>query len=1036
MKKITKRIITYLLAFAVVFSSAIAIQPAKTEAASVKYVKSLKVSTKVSVAVGAKKTVKVTVKAVGKANTKVKVKSSDKKIVTASYSKKTKKITLTGISAGSAKVTVMTAAKNKKGKAIKKTIKVTVTKNGASSTPTTIAVTSVSLSESTAFILKGNSKQLFATVTPNNATDRTLKWSSSAPAVAIVSNAGLVKAVNRGTAVITVENTASRKKAACTVTVLDEVTATTQDELEKALSSNYTGRIILKPSKGAEITIPSGNYEGTNLVVEAEEESRITNNGIFGNVAVSGGTYNENASVNSLLITGVANVKISGNSSVDVTVAIADNSADEKVKLENNGTISDLAIQSAGSVAIDGTSSSNLPIPVSIRAKDVTLSSNQNVEVNATEKAKLVLTGDTDQTTVTVDKEANLPDVFGVGFIPYTVTETGVTGTIAAEVSEDLGPVDIQGLVRDAYTGDVLSDVDIYLIPYKDYNEGNLSENPKKTDAGGNYQYEQVKSGNYYLVMQKEGYKDAIQLLTASSRFNTVYINEVMELLNAAREDNETAAISGIVKDAANGNGIAGITVELRKNKGNIIGNPIETAVTGDDGSYSFENCAADQYTLKFQDKRETEEEKYILLSKNVCVKADQNVDGNTTLSKPIKGSGIRFVLTWGSEGEGVPSDLDTHLFAPTIDGGYKEIYYSSMYYNIGNQVYAMLDVDDTNYDGPETATILSDLKGIYYYYVYNYDTDGNLPTSKARVDVYSGNELLTSYNVPSQPNSGDWWKVCSYNSANGSIISYNSILDELDFDQEYTNNDMQYIQSMESSFGINWSESFDGLYIRSSAESLDMLKNDLTVEMADGYSFAWKTSTEDGVTAILDILKDGRKVGYYNVYYSYSVIVDIDITGAGVARYSQDDDELEIYIYSAVSIDYDSLTYTVSDQRFEAAVEEDDRGDMYLVIRGKETKEEIQRYYLYNETGYYITDVTGSYIQRFREQKEYVDVYYNEDYENVLDWNDVGFTFVNGYTGEVVRQEDEDNSGYYTILQIKDSSGNNVVTKSLYWEW
>lgn len=872
MKKITKRIITYVLVFAMAFSGAIAMQPAKAEAASAKYVKLLKVSTKASVAVGDKKTVKVTVKAIGKANTKVKVKSSDKKIVTASYSKKTKQITLTGIKQGNAKVTVTTAAKNKKGKAIKKTIQVTVTKSGTSGTPTTIAVTSVSLSESTVAILKGNSRQLFATVTPSNATNRALKWSSSAPAVATVSNVGLVRAVSRGTAVITVENAASGKKATCTVTVLDEVTATTQDELEEALSSSYTGKIILKPAKGAEITIPSGNYDGTDLVVQADEESRITNNGIFGNVAVSGGTYHENASVNSLLITGAANVKISGNSNVDVTVAIADNSADAKVKLENNGTISNLAVQSAGSVAIDGTSSSNLPIPVSIRAKDVTLSSNQNVEVNATEKAKLVLTGDTNQTTVTVDKEANLPDVFGVGFIPYTVTETGATGAIAAEASEDLEPLDIQGLVRDAYAGDVLSDVDVHLIPYKDYNEGDLSENPEKTDADGNYQYEQVKSGNYYLVMQKEGYKDAVQLLTASSRFNTVYINEVMELLDASREDNETATISGIVKDAANGNGIAGITVELRKNKGNIIGNPIKTAVTDEDGSYSFKGCAADQYTLKFQDKRETDEEKYILLSKNVCVKADQNADGNTTLSKPIKGSGIRFVLTWGSEGEGVPGDLDTHLFAPTIDGGYKEIYFDSMYYNIGNQIYAMLDVDDTDYDGPETATILSDLKGIYYYYVYNYDEDGNLPTSKARVDVYSGNELLTSYNVPSQPNSGDWWKVCSYNSANGSISSYNAILDELDFDQEYTDTDMKYIQLIENSLeeDLDWYESNAGLYIEGYTESWDILQNSLTIEMISGYSYAWEPGTEDDVDAILDILKDGKKVGYYNVYYSY----------------------------------------------------------------------------------------------------------------------------------------------------------------------
>lgn len=1035
MKLITKRIVTCVLTFVMVFSCAVAVQPVKAEAASKKYVKSLKVSSKVNVTAGSKKTVKVTVKVSGKASKKVKVKSLNKKVVKASYSVKTKKITLKGLKKGTAKVTVTTAGKNKKGKAIKKTIRVTVKKKSAPTptpapskpAPVRIEVTSVSMTESTASILKGNSKQLFATVMPDNATDRSLRWSSSAPAVAAVNSTGLVKAVSKGSAVITAENAASGKKAVCTVTVLDEVTAVTQKELEEVLSSDYAGKILLKPEAGTEIVIPSGNYTGMDLVIQAAEGNIITNNALFNSVSVSGGIYNENASENSLLITGPVNVTISESSSADIIVAVTDNSSAANVKLVNNGGLSNLAIQSAGTVSIEGSSSAL--IPVSISGKNVTLNSNQNMEVNATEKANLVLTGDTDQTTVTVDKEANIPDISGVGIIQCTVTETGKTEAIVADPSADLGPVDIQGAVKDAYTGNAVSDADVYLIPYKDFGEGDLTGSTvksQKTDADGNYQYVQADSGNYYLVIQKEGYKDAVQLLTASSRFNSVYENEVMELLDTSKTG--SGGISGTVKDAASGNDISGITVELRKNKGNIIGEPVETVTTDESGVYSFGSLEADQYTLQFKDQRETNEEKYILLSKNVCVKADESADGSITLSKPVKGSGIRFVLTWGSEGEGVPDDLDTHLFAPTIDGGYREVYYGSRYYMVGSQVYAMLDVDDTDYEGPETATILSDLKGIYYYYVYNFSGDGNLPTSRARVDVYSGNELLTSYNVPStQANSGNWWKVCSYNSANGSISSYNLILDELDLTSEYTEENMVYIQSIESSSGlidydISREDPEGGIYIKGSQDSWDAMKDLLTVKMIDGYEAAWDTNKKDGVDAVLNILKNGQKVGYYNVYYSFSV--DVDITGEGVVRYNKNESEIDIY--SADSVDFSSLTYTVSDSRYEAVVADDE-----LIICRKGIMEEVRRYNLYNVTGYYIKNVTGySDITGFNEYQGAVCVYYKDDDSGSRNWNDVRFTFADGYTGDVVSSGDE-----YT-LQVKNSSGSIVVEKILEWDW
>ena len=79
-----------------------------------------------------------------------------------------------------------------------------------------ISVTSVSLSQTSLFLMVGGSAALTATVYPSNASDKTVTWTSSNTSVATVSN-GTVTAKAAGTATITA--TADGKSATCTVTV-------------------------------------------------------------------------------------------------------------------------------------------------------------------------------------------------------------------------------------------------------------------------------------------------------------------------------------------------------------------------------------------------------------------------------------------------------------------------------------------------------------------------------------------------------------------------------------------------------------------------------------------------------------------------------------------------------------------------------------------------------------------------------------------------------------------------------------------------
>lgn len=109
---------------------------------------------------------------------------------------------VTGVAEGSATVTASAG-----GKSAKCEVKVTAK---------TVAVTGVSLDKTSLTLAPGGSAQLVATVSPSNATDKTVKWSSSDPSKVTVEN-GLVKAVSPGTAKVTVS--AGGFSAGCDVTV-------------------------------------------------------------------------------------------------------------------------------------------------------------------------------------------------------------------------------------------------------------------------------------------------------------------------------------------------------------------------------------------------------------------------------------------------------------------------------------------------------------------------------------------------------------------------------------------------------------------------------------------------------------------------------------------------------------------------------------------------------------------------------------------------------------------------------------------------
>ena len=132
--------------------------------------------------------------------------SSNTKIVTVNSAGK-----LTAVGNGSATITATAKDGSKKKVTCKVTVKI----------PTVVKVSRVSLNKNDlALTSKGQSYQLSATVSPSNASNKSVKWTSSNPKVATVSSSGKVTAVANGNTTITATAAdGSGKKDICAVTV-------------------------------------------------------------------------------------------------------------------------------------------------------------------------------------------------------------------------------------------------------------------------------------------------------------------------------------------------------------------------------------------------------------------------------------------------------------------------------------------------------------------------------------------------------------------------------------------------------------------------------------------------------------------------------------------------------------------------------------------------------------------------------------------------------------------------------------------------
>lgn len=246
-----------------------------------------------------------------------------------------------------------------------------------------------------------------------------------------------------------------------------------------------------------------------------------------------------------------------------------------------------------------------------------------------------------------------------------------------------------------------------------------------------------------------------------------------------------TGILTGQVTDAFNGNPIEGALVSVAG----------LSATTNASGNYTIENVPAGVLSAAFNASttqgdaplevnffdQSTDGANTVTCSKTdyityvnnqVVIEQGQTLTFNISLSQTLLAGELRFVINWGAS----PSDLDSHLKTPPINGTSYHIYYSSQGSST-SAPFAALDHDVTTGYGPETMTIYQMFPGTYQYYIYNYSGSPAITTSNCVVQIYNQTGLIQTMQVPTN-GTGRYWYVCDINGSTGQL-TYKNVIQE-----------------------------------------------------------------------------------------------------------------------------------------------------------------------------------------------------------------------------------------------------------------
>lgn len=184
-----------------------------------------------------------------------------------------------------------------------------------------VKVSGVSLDQNSITLLIGDTTKLVATITPSNAKDKKVTWTSSNPSVATVDKDGNVKAIKAGTAVITVKTNDGNFTATAKVTVTKTAVKVTGVKLA-------AGKVAVGGTTRLTYTISPKNATNKAVTWKSSDESiaKVNANGVITGVkegtakitvTTKDGSFTAEATI-TVVKAEVTKITISGKSSVDV----------------------------------------------------------------------------------------------------------------------------------------------------------------------------------------------------------------------------------------------------------------------------------------------------------------------------------------------------------------------------------------------------------------------------------------------------------------------------------------------------------------------------------------------------------------------------------------------------------------------------------------------------------------------------------------------------------------------------------------------
>lgn len=304
----------------------------------------------------------------------------------------------------------------------------------------------------------------------------------------------------------------------------------------------------------------------------------------------------------------------------------------------------------------------------------------------------------------------------------------------------------LQGYIKDAVTRSSLSGATVNI-----YNSNGSLVTSATTDSSGIYTTT-LPAGTYYLTVTKTGYiSETIYNITIQENVTTT----VETVLQVSTAYSGTGTISGTIKNALDGTGVSGITINFRSGINTTTGNIVTTTATDSYGNYTVSGLDAGNYT------GEGVKSGYTTAYFTVTVLGSQtNYNQDATITPILLAGETRIVLTWGY----TPTDLDSHLTGPISGSSSRFHVYFRDKGSSTFSPYTELDVDDMMSYGPETITIYQQFDGVYRYSVHDYtniDSSSSiaLSNSGAQVKVYRGSNLVATFNVPVNQE-GTLWTV------------------------------------------------------------------------------------------------------------------------------------------------------------------------------------------------------------------------------------------------------------------------------------